>query len=311
MRRRRKRRDRWAWLKAIAHEVAGWFWARENLRLQRLPAAEALERARRGDRRLEWLMGRNRDRNLRAYLDVGEGGSARLEELRRAHREYMARVRLNTALIGGWNSDDLRREVGIEGAEHLERAAAGGRGVLVLAAHAGNWWHAAAALPALGYRAEAVVSPGLPRPMIRHMNRIARNFGRSLAFVGEGAYEAARARFREGGAFFIAFDFSVRPEHDEWLELSPGLALKIDPGPVILALRHRVPVVWARCWYDARGRSRVAYLPPVETRRDGDFGTRRELVDELLRQLREQIEARPEQWWLLTFGELRRTPSPR
>jgi KDO2-lipid IV(A) lauroyltransferase len=53
----------------------------------------------------------------------------------------------------------LGRSVDIEGVEHVDAARAGGRGVIVLSAHAGNWEWGAALLASTGVRLHIVAAP--------------------------------------------------------------------------------------------------------------------------------------------------------
>jgi KDO2-lipid IV(A) lauroyltransferase len=61
--------------------------------------------------------------------------------------------------LGRLDSSALERAIEVRGAEHLERARASGRGVIVLSAHAGNWEWGAAWLAARGARLHVVARP--------------------------------------------------------------------------------------------------------------------------------------------------------
>ena len=58
-----------------------------------------------------------------------------------------------------WSAAFRRRELELQGAEHLRTALASGRGVLLLAAHQGAWELVPVALAAEGFRVEAVARP--------------------------------------------------------------------------------------------------------------------------------------------------------
>lgn len=78
---------------------------------------------------------------------------------------------------GAWNKDRLLAQVSFEGREHLDAALAKGKGVVLLAAHFGNWELLGIALSATGYKVNVLARP-LDNPLLdKVVNSIRSKFG--------------------------------------------------------------------------------------------------------------------------------------
>jgi lauroyl/myristoyl acyltransferase len=190
------------------------------------------------------------------------------------------------------------------GEENVAAALRGGRGLLLTVAHSGTWWHAPLYLAARGHRLRAVVNPGLPPRVGEYLQTISDRFGIPVTYVGQDAYQTARETFSRNEIFVIAIDRSLRVDRSVGVPCGPATIL-LDPGPAILALRQRVPVVHAETFHDEKGRSWVNYSPPLTF----GPGTAMTTTDSVLRfwgqSIFEQWQRHPEQWWTLSFCSLR------
>jgi KDO2-lipid IV(A) lauroyltransferase len=93
--------------------------------------------------------------------------------------EHFALSLLDFLRLGRLDERTLLQAIEIRGAEHLERARASGRGVIVLSAHLGNWEWGAAWLAARGARLSVVARPH-PHPWVERFfarRRLARGVG--------------------------------------------------------------------------------------------------------------------------------------
>jgi len=263
--------------------------------------ARALRLARAGC----WLLVRAvrpaRERNLELMFGAGTISAARRGEVERACLDYASRLHVNLGRLGGETLPGVLARVGVQGRAALEAAQAEQRGVLVLSAHSGTWWHVPPLLVALGHRTAAIVYPGLPGPILSYANSIAHRFGISQAYVGAGAYHTLREAFKQRQVCYVACDVNLRPEHGSWFPFGARGALALDAGPAILALRHRVPVVWANTYHDAAGRSCVEFLPAFHAGRGTEWPDTEAVLRYLARRIEAQTLLRPEQWWPLGF----------
>ena len=73
--------------------------------------------------------------------------------------EHFALSLLDFMRLGRLDAVSIDRAIEVRGAEHLERAAASGRGVIVLSAHLGNWEWGAAWLASRGARIHVIARP--------------------------------------------------------------------------------------------------------------------------------------------------------
>jgi len=93
--------------------------------------------------------------------------------------DHFALSLLDFLRLGRLDQRALAGAIEVRGAEHLERARASGRGVIVLSAHLGNWEWGAAWLAARGARLSVVARPH-PHPWVERFfarRRLARGVG--------------------------------------------------------------------------------------------------------------------------------------
>lgn len=249
-----------------------------------------------------------RSRRL-ANLEKLGGPSLETDAQRKAveklHMKYLSRMNLHIMRLSRQAPADLPGYITARGEEHVVAARRGGRGCLLITSHAGTWWHAPLYLAARGHPLSSVANPGLPPRTANYLQRIADRFGvRGISYVGEGAYQAARKAFQEGSVFMIAVDRSLRPDKSVWLPVG-NAELPVDPGPAILALRQKVPVIWAETYHDETGRSCVDYIPVLPPRESDKPPTPEVILRHWSALIEAQRKKYPEQWWTLSFCSLR------
>lgn len=229
-------------------------------------------------------------------------------DLDSAHVAYLARLMVHSSRLETDTLDSLCDKVLMEGQEHIEAARAHNRGVLIVAAHAGTWMHAPVTLAARGQPPLAVINPEL-RIFGRYLRQsIANRFRIPVANAGEDAYDAAKKQFRSNRLMFVTIDMTVRPAQSAWLRFGRA-ELLVDVGPAVIALRQRVPVIWASTFHDEPGRSRVAFSPPMTVGAGTRWARPDQLMQHWLDLLWADVRARPAQWWPLVFVPLRRPSS--
>jgi KDO2-lipid IV(A) lauroyltransferase len=184
-----------------------------------------------------------------------------------------------------------------EGFEHLTAAEAAGRGVIVLAAHFGNWEIVPAALAAT-WGPMATVGRPVDNP---HVDRIVQGlrtrFGnRSLAKRG-----AVREMFRvlaDGGRLGLLIDQRVRA--GEAIDV-PFFGRPALTSPIVarLALRTGAPVVPVAGYHEPRGRYRIVFEPPLWPEGKDEEAATFAFTRRCLEASESVIRSHPEQWlWL-------------
>ncbi len=237
---------------------------------------------------------------------------ASLARLEQEHLTYRARLDYQLMRLSIQTPAELLQAVRATGEENITSALKAGRGLLLVISHMGTWWHAALYLAARGRRVRAVVNPGIPTRFAEYIRTIGERFGATPSFLGQSAYQAAREAFAQNEIFVTAVDTSLRRERSHWLPCGPA-EIAMDPGPAILALRQRVPVIQAITSHDELGRSCINYSPPLSLGPGTSLSTPDDLLAFWSHSLHEQWLRHPAQWWTLNFFSLRapvRVPSP-
>jgi KDO2-lipid IV(A) lauroyltransferase len=194
-------------------------------------------------------------------------GLPRDEAERIAHGAYrnFGRMTFEYARFPRLTKRDIESLVSVTGAEHMRDALARGRGVILVAAHYGNW-EMAAALATMGYPVSFLVGEQRNRLVDGLMNRLRQGLGvETIPLTGSlrGVFRALRANRivamlsdQDAGRTGIFVDFFGRPASTPYgparFALATGAAL--IPG---VAVRHD------------RGRHELVVAPPVAAPPDG------------------------------------------
>jgi KDO2-lipid IV(A) lauroyltransferase len=255
----------------------------------------AAQRCGRGLGAVAWALGRRDRRRALEHTAIA------FPQLAPAARRDLARasfLHLGTAL--GESLHLLRRDcdaitshVRVEGWEHVERARAGGRALLVVTGHCGNWELLAATIACRG-RGLAVIARRLDEPLLdRLLVGLRARFG--VSTIARGSPGAARdllRLLRGGGALGILIDQDTKVD-GVWVPFFGRPAF--TPAAAAEIVRRlgaaAVPAFIERL---ADGSHVARFAPAVELPADATAATAL-----LTRTIEEQIRRVPEQWvWL-------------
>jgi KDO2-lipid IV(A) lauroyltransferase len=255
----------------------------------------AAQRCGRGLGAVAWALGRRDRRRALEHTSIA------FPQLAPAERRDLARasfLHLGTAL--GESLHLLRRDcaaiashVRVEGWEHVERARAGGRALLVVTGHCGNWELLAATIACRG-RGLAVVARRLDEPLLdRLLVGLRARFG--VSTIARGAPGAARQLLRllrGGGALGILIDQDTKVD-GVWVPFFDRPAF--TPAAAADIVRRlgaaAVPAFIERL---ADGSHLARFAPAAELPADPTAATAL-----LTRTIEQQIRRVPEQWvWL-------------
>ena len=236
-------------------------------------------------------------KNLRRALgaDLGRGGVARTA--RNVFRHFMTAGFDLMFIPGLCRSGRIREIVTARGMEHLDRAFAKGRGVMMLTAHFGNWEILGAWLAASGYPMKvigrALENPGLDRLLVGIRNQA----GYTNIPRGTSSREIIRT-IRSGGAIGMLIDQDVQVQ-GVFADFF-GRPAFTPTGPVVLARRFDIPIVPIFCRMKDDLTYEVTCLPEVEQGKDGsDDEAVRETTARINRIYEDIIRETPEQWvWM-------------
>ena len=155
--------------------------------------------------------------------------------------------------------------VRVEGVEHLQSAAARGRGILVLTAHYGNWELLAAAHGLTGLPLSFVIRP-LDHPVLDELAaRFRRRSGAELIVKRQAVREVLQA-LRRGRMVGILLDQNATRAEGVFVPFF-GVAASTSKGLAVLALRTEAPVVPVFLRRTPQGRSLHGRGRPRSSRR--------------------------------------------
>jgi len=196
---------------------------------------------------------------------VDPGPPARRGLVRRACRHLV----LNVLELPRWVAADGERfdgAVRVEGGEHLRAAHAGGRGVVVVTAHLGNWELLGAAARRLGLPTSLVVRPLAGSRAQRWVAEQRRRSG--VRVIEEGCGQLAAMSRALGRGDIVGLTVDQRPHRAGVPATFLGRSTRISRTAASLALRTGAPLVVVTIHRQGGGH-RVVVQPPLAIRRDG------------------------------------------
>lgn len=250
-------------------------------------------------------------RNLRLAFDEEKSE----EEIRGIGRRHFEQLFTNTLLSFRFASLDAAEieesVVRYEGREHMEAAAAAGKGVIAAISHLGPW-ELFAQLPSLGRGvAHATMYRPLTNPFInRHVVSQRERLGVRLFDRSTGVFGPLR-HLRDGGGIGILIDQHTG-DHGIWCPFFGRLSATTNL-PALLSQRTGAAVVSTAILPDGENRWKVVYQPPhfpdkSASRRDLSEASAK-LTVALNRELEASIREAPEEWfWVHNRWK---TPNPR
>lgn len=264
--------------------------------LAHLPPSLGLAVGRRLGDLLWWLLPRRRHLTL-DNLRRGFGGQRSPAELRHLGRRSFQHVGMNLVEACRYflrPTDVMLSRVRIEGGEHLRRAAAQGRGVLVLTAHYGNWELLAAAHGLSGLPLSFVIRP-LAHPLLDDLAaRFRRRSGAELIIKRQAVRDVLQA-LRRQRMVGILLDQNATRSEGVFVPFF-GVPASTSKGLAVIALRTGAPVVPVFLRREPDGRHCMEIGAPLPTPPDGDAATYTATFN---RVIEAAIRRAPEQWlWM-------------
>jgi KDO2-lipid IV(A) lauroyltransferase len=185
----------------------------------------------------------------------------------------------------------------VEGRDHVDKALAEGRGVVIGTPHLGNWDLGAAWFAARGYQPTTVVEPIEPPALFEWFCAYRRALGMGIVPLGPDAGSVLLKRLREGLMVGLVCDRDLA-----------GTGVEVDffgerttfpAGPATLALRAGAPLLCGANYFTAEGH-RIVIRPPLDTTRRGSIKDDiARITQALAADFEVLIRRAPDQWHLL------------
>ena len=231
-------------------------------------------------------------RNLRTALP--DLSAARIEAIVRGIWDNLGRVAAEYPHLQRIRVFPPNGRVETQGLDHLDRALAAGRPVILFGGHLGNWEIAALAAGQYGLDI-AQIYRAANNPLVDRM--ISRFRGERGEFIPKGAIASRRAvaALRRGAHLALLADQKL---NDGIAVLFFGRPAMTAPALALLALHFGCTVLPARVERLRGAHFRLTLYPPLELPRSGD---RDADVAALMREVNATLEGwireRPEQWF--------------
>lgn len=254
------------WKHRVEFALARWFLRSFAQR----PLAAAMEHGARLGRRWHALDARHRSlarRNVMRGLGLDEAAAAALV---RECFEHLGRTLAEVALLDR-HAGDLIASMDLDGAEHLHRALAAGRGVLILSGHCGNWELLSARF-AREAPSSLIVRP-LDNPLLDDLLQTRRHASGFSTIRARGATRGILRALQRGEIIGIALDQRALRRKRVFVPFF-GRPVAANFGLALLAIRSGAPVLPAFAVREADGRSRACIGPPVPPAEEGEMSAR-------------------------------------
>lgn len=169
-----------------------------------------------------------------------------------------------------FSKEDFLRNIRIKGEEHLLDAVKGGKGVIIISAHLGNWEAASLFAPCyFGYSVTSVARKIESGIINRWLFKLRTRFGNSI-IDKEGALPEMTQTLRDGKILALMIDQGTKKSEGVELEFY-GKKVTVTPAAAMLALRCKSPVLPVFCVREEDQKLTIIVEPPVDLVRTKDL----------------------------------------
>jgi KDO2-lipid IV(A) lauroyltransferase len=183
------------------------------------------------------------------------------EEVMRIARgayEHLGRSALETALVPTLGRDGVLQVFeGCDGWEFVQAGLSGGKGLIIVTGHLGNWELAAAYTASRGVPLDAIVRGMANKQFDAYLNSTRTALGVTVVHDSEAVRRTPRS-FRENRAVAFVADQGVKGLASTFVNFF-GRPAKTPRGPAVFALRLGVPVVFGTAIRMPSGRYRMFF----------------------------------------------------
>lgn len=191
----------------------------------------------------------------------------------------------------------LSERVEIEGAAHLEKVLALGRGAVIATSHGGNWELMGAALSEAGYPIVAVGMRQKEAGFDRFITETRRAMGMHVTYKDD--VREMFAMMKRGWVIGLLMDQDVSRRDGIVLPWF-GRPTNVVQGPAVFGRFQNVPIVPGYITRLSDGRHKIILHPPVPVERTRDKRADiRRAMEAVGRALESHIRAHPEEWFWL------------
>ena len=185
-----------------------------------------------------------------------------------------------------------------EGLEHLQAAAATGRGVVIAIPHIGSWEWGGAFMANIGLPMHAVAEALDPPELFEWFAKKRRAIGIEVAPLNEQAGTVLLSTIKAGKIVGLLCDRDI--QHNGIPTRLLGEEVTIPAGPATLALRTGAVLLAGACYAGPGDGHHAVFTPPIPTERLGKLREDVSRVTQLVAdELGGLIRRAPDQWHVL------------
>lgn len=186
------------------------------------------------------------------------------------------------------------------GMEHLESALSGGKGVVVVSGHIGNWDHAGALLGHYGFPLNAVADRFEPKRMDDLINGSREKHGLKIISLEAGSLKQIFTALKRNEIVLLLFD---RPQPEEGVPVQFfGETAYLPAGPAAIAIKTGAALVVGWALRDPGDRTfsgtfeqPIDYKPLLTGDKEADI---RRVTQEIVNHFEAIIREHPDQWYM-------------
>lgn len=219
-----------------------------------------------------------------------------LQLILRKNYRHFGRVLMEFARLPILNRAEILDQIPVRNIEYFEAARRLQRGLFVMSGHFGNWEYMAAAVANLGMPAFCVFKEQKNLAIDGIIKQVRVGLGLQPFKVKGGAARGILSALKQKGLVIILIDQDAgrKGKLIDFL----GRPASTNPGPAIIAIKNRVPVVMAFGVREADGQIRIHFepFPDIDQFADNDQGVKQFII-EYNKILERYIRKYPEQWF--------------
>ncbi|WP_337172235.1 lysophospholipid acyltransferase family protein [Gemmatimonas aurantiaca] len=216
-----------------------------------------------------------------------ERSPAEVDDIAARSYESFGRTTFETAILPGTSREEIIARIErVEGWDLLEKALAGGQGLIIVTGHLGNWEFGGSYLAARGIALDAVAR-GMANPIFEdYVNHTRHQIGMEVIHDRDAVRRTPRSLRANRAVAFVS-------DHDALGLASTfvpffGRPAKTPRGPAVFALRFGAPVLFMVVVRQPGGRYAL-FIEPVEIASTGD---READVDAIVLRFTQMLEAK-------------------